>query len=77
MPKATVAAPAEAPRDCALCPRLAGFIAANRAAHPEWFNAPVPSFGDASGRFLIVGLAPGMHGANRTGRPGLSFLSGL
>ena len=69
MPKATVAAPAEAPRDCALCPRLAGFIAANRAAHPEWFNAPVPSFGDTSGRFLIVGLAPGLQGANRTGRP--------
>lgn len=69
MPKVTVAAPAEAPHDCALCPRLAGFIAANRTAHPDWFNAPVPSFGDASGRLLIVGLAPGLQGANRTGRP--------
>lgn len=65
----TAPAPAEAPRDCTLCPRLAGFIAANRVAHPDWFNAPVPSFGDASGRLLIVGLAPGLQGANRTGRP--------
>lgn len=65
----TPAAPPEAPRNCALCPRLAGFIATNRRAHPDWFNAPVPSFGDASGRLLIVGLAPGLQGANRTGRP--------
>ncbi len=68
-PRVMVAAPAEAPRDCALCPRLATFIATNRAAHPDWFNAPVPSFGDATGRLLIVGLAPGLQGANRTGRP--------
>jgi len=65
----TPAAPAEAPRNCALCPRLASFVATNRRAHPDWFNAPVPSFGDASGRLLIVGLAPGLQGANRTGRP--------
>ena len=52
-----------------ICPRLAGFIAANRVAHPDWFNGAVPSFGDASGRLLIVGLAPGLQGANRTGRP--------
>jgi uracil-DNA glycosylase len=55
--------------DCTLCPRLAAFRAANRKAHPGYFNAPVPSFGDASARLLIVGLAPGLHGANRTGRP--------
>lgn len=56
-------------RDCALCPRLAAFRAAQRAAHPDWFNAPVPSFGDDRPRLLIVGLAPGLRGANRTGRP--------
>jgi len=57
------------PRDCPLCPRLAGFHAANRAAHPDWHNAPVPSFGDLDARILVVGLAPGLKGANRTGRP--------
>ena len=56
-------------RDCALCPRLAGYRAANRAAHPDWHNAPVPSFGDLDARVLVVGLAPGVRGANRTGRP--------
>jgi len=55
--------------DCALCPRLAGFRAAQRQAHPDWFNAPVPPFGDATAELLIVGLAPGRSGANRTGRP--------
>ncbi len=60
---------AEPSRDCALCPRLAEFRAANVAAHPGYFNAPVPSFGAADARLLIVGLAPGLHGANRTGRP--------
>jgi uracil-DNA glycosylase family 4 len=54
--------------DCALCPRLAGFRDTQRAAHPEWFNAPVPSFGDVDAELLIVGLAPGLKGANRTGR---------
>jgi uracil-DNA glycosylase family 4 len=57
------------PADCPLCPRLAGFRAAQRAAHPDWFNAPVPPFGDESAELLIVGLAPGLRGANRTGRP--------
>jgi len=57
------------PRDCADCPRLAAFRAANRAQFPDFWNAPVPSFGDASARLLIVGLAPGLRGANRTGRP--------
>jgi uracil-DNA glycosylase family 4 len=56
-------------RDCPLCPRLAAFRTAQREAHPDWFNAPVPSFGDASPELLIVGLAPGLRGANRTGRP--------
>jgi uracil-DNA glycosylase family 4 len=55
--------------DCPLCPRLAAFRQANRAAHPDWFNAPVPSFGRLDARLLIVGLAPGLRGANRTGRP--------
>lgn len=59
----------EAPPDCALCPRLVGFREANRAGHPSWFNAPVPSFGDENAQLLIVGLAPGLNGANRTGRP--------
>jgi uracil-DNA glycosylase family 4 len=65
-------AAAEAPADCALCPRLAAFRAANRASEPTWHNAPVPSFGAESAddvRLLIVGLAPGLRGANRTGRP--------
>ena len=55
--------------DCGLCPRLKDYRAANRAAHPDWHNAPVPSFGDAGARLLVVGLAPGVRGANRTGRP--------
>lgn len=69
MPKGSPAALPEAPLDCPLCPRLLEFRTANARAHPEWFNAPVPSFGDAAGRFLIVGLAPGLQGANKTGRP--------
>ncbi|MDO8840136.1 MAG: uracil-DNA glycosylase [Parvibaculum sp.] len=60
---------AEAPRDCQLCPRLVAYRRANAAAHPDWFNAPVPSFGKETARLLIVGLAPGVQGANRTGRP--------
>jgi uracil-DNA glycosylase len=56
-------------RDCPLCPRLATFRQAQRQAHPEWFNGPVPSFGAAEPELLIVGLAPGLRGANRTGRP--------
>jgi len=62
--------PADCPRaDCQLRPRLAAFSAATRTAHPDWFNAPVPSFGDPDAALLIVGLAPGLRGANRTGRP--------
>ena len=63
------AAPPLCRADCLLCPRLAAFRAAQRAAHPDWFNAPVPSFGDPDPELLIVGLAPGLRGANRTGRP--------
>ncbi len=55
--------------DCLLCPRLAAFRDANRAAHDGWHNAPVGSFGPVGARLLIVGLAPGLRGANRTGRP--------
>jgi len=57
------------PPDCPLCPRLAGFRAQQRAAHPDWHNAPVPPFGAETAELLIVGLAPGLRGANRTGRP--------
>jgi uracil-DNA glycosylase family 4 len=56
-------------RDCALCPRLEAFRQEWRRREPGWFNAPVPSFGPATARLLIVGLAPGLQGANRTGRP--------
>src|SRR5690606_8972861 len=70
---AAAAIRAEPSRDCPLCPRLHGFIADWRAREPEWFNAPLPTFsargGDETVRLLIVGLAPGLRGANRTGRP--------
>jgi uracil-DNA glycosylase len=56
-------------RDCPLCPRLAAFREEWRAREPSWHNAPVPTFGSAEARLLIVGLAPGLRGANRTGRP--------
>jgi uracil-DNA glycosylase len=56
-------------RDCGLCPRLQEYRTANRTAHPEWHNAPVASFGGLDARLLVVGLAPGVRGANRTGRP--------
>ena len=56
-------------RDCPLCARLAAFRVAQRAAQPTWYNAPVPSFGELDARLLIVGLAPGLRGANCTGRP--------
>jgi uracil-DNA glycosylase family 4 len=56
-------------RDCPLCPRLKAFRDDWRRREPDWFNAPVPSFGPVTARLLIVGLAPGLQGANRTGRP--------
>ncbi len=57
------------PHDCPLCPRLVAFRERNRAHFPDWFNAPVPNWGDPEPRLIIVGLAPGLRGANRTGRP--------
>ena len=56
-------------RDCDRCPRLREFLLGLRETLPDYHNAPVPSFGDPKPKLLIVGLAPGMHGANRTGRP--------
>lgn len=55
--------------NCSRCPRLAAFLAKLRISHPDYYSAPVPPFGPADAALLIVGLAPGMHGANRTGRP--------
>ena len=73
MSAALPAAPHEPHRDCAICPRLHDFIAEWRRREPGWFNAPVPTFEAADGpesvAVLIVGLAPGLRGANRTGRP--------
>jgi uracil-DNA glycosylase len=63
--------------DCALCPRLAQFRSENQDKYPNWFNAPVPSFGEADARLLIVGLAPGLKGANRTGRPFTGDYAGI
>ena len=63
--------------DCPLCPRLVAFRQSQRSAHPDWFNAPVPSFGPEDVRLLIVGLAPGLRGANRTGRPFTGDFAGL
>jgi len=61
--------PAEPAADCALCPRLVAYRLENVAAEPDWFNGAVPSFGDEQARLLVVGLAPGRGGANRTARP--------
>ena len=63
------AAPRSPGRDCPFCPRLVAYRRTNRGAQPDWHNAPVPPFGSLSARLLIVGLAPGLRGANRTGRP--------
>lgn len=67
----------EPSRDCPLCPRLAAFREEQRAAHPDWYNAPVPSFGDPQAWLAIVGLAPGLQGANRTGRPFTGDFAGV
>lgn len=69
MSRGSAPAAGEPPETCSLCPRLALFRAESRAAEPHWHNAPVPSFGPPDARLLIVGLAPGLRGANRTGRP--------
>jgi uracil-DNA glycosylase family 4 len=62
--------------ECANCSRLAGFLASLRTRHPEYWNRPVPGFGDRAGWLVIVGLAPGMHGANRSGQPFFMDASG-
>ena len=67
---------AEAPRDCPLCPRLVALRHQLRAEQPDWWNAPVPAFGDSAAWLAIVGLAPGRRGANRTGRPFTGDYSG-
>ena len=59
----------EPPAKCPLCPRLVEYRAENEAQNPDWFNGAAPSFGDPEARLLVVGLAPGRTGANRTGRP--------
>jgi uracil-DNA glycosylase family 4 len=66
----------EPDKNCPLCPRLVAFRMENRRAHPDWFNGAVPSFGPDTARLLIVGLAPGLKGANRTGRPFLGDYAG-
>jgi len=63
------AKPLDPPKDCSKCPRLVAFRQANIDAHPDWYNAPVPAFGTHDCKLLIVGLAPGLQGANKTGRP--------
>jgi uracil-DNA glycosylase family 4 len=67
----------EAPRDCPLCPRLVAFRQDLRRQHPDWWNAPVPHFGDTEAWLGICGLAPGKQGANRTGRPFTGDFAGL
>jgi uracil-DNA glycosylase len=63
--------------ECRRCDRLASFLAEVRAKHPDYHARPVPSFGDPAARLLIVGLAPGMHGANATGRPFTGDYAGI
>jgi uracil-DNA glycosylase family 4 len=67
--KQAVTGDAEPPPDCQACPRLAAFRDRNRTLFPDFFNAPVPAFGPVDASLIIVGLAPGLKGANRTGRP--------
>jgi uracil-DNA glycosylase family 4 len=66
---ASPAVTAEPARDCGLCPRLVAYRQENQARNPDWWNGPAPSFGDPGARLLVLGLAPGRTGANRTGRP--------
>jgi len=76
LPAASALQPPEPARNCPLCPRLVAFRTENARAHPDWFNGAVPSFGPSTARLLIVGLAPGLKGANRTGRPFLGDHAG-
>jgi uracil-DNA glycosylase family 4 len=63
--------------DCTLCPRLAAFLDQGRREHPDYFCAPVPPFGDPAARLILVGLAPGFHGANASGRPFTGDYAGI
>jgi uracil-DNA glycosylase family 4 len=76
LPAESISVRPEPPRNCPLCPRLVAFRQENERAHPDWFNGAVPSFGPSTARLLIVGLAPGLKGANRTGRPFLGDHAG-
>ena len=69
--------PEQPGRDCPLCPRLVAYREANRAANPAWWNAPVPSWGGTDSPLLVVGMAPGVKGANRTGRPFTGDFAGM
>ena len=68
---------AEPPKDCPLCPRLVEYRWENQRKEPSWFNGPAPSFGDSNARLLVLGLAPGRGGANRTGRPFTGDFAGV
>ncbi len=68
-PKPMPKTEAEPARSCPICPRLVAYRAENQRANPTWWNGPAPSFGDPNGRLMVMGLAPGRTGANRTGRP--------
>ena len=72
-----MSAAVEPPRDCPLCPRLVAYRRQNQHDHADWWNGPAPSFGDPDARLLIVGLAPGRTGANRTGRPFTGDFAGV
>ncbi len=63
--------------DCRQCDRLADFLDAVKKRHPDYYAKPVPAFGDVKAKLLIIGLAPGMHGANRTGRPFTGDYAGI
>jgi uracil-DNA glycosylase len=76
LPAAGASHPPEPAKNCPLCPRLVAFRSGNMRAHPDGFNGAVPSFGPSTARLLIVGLAPGLKGANRTGRPFLGDYAG-
>ena len=64
-------------KNCDICPRLCTFREKNKKEYPAFFNAPVPSFGDIDAEFLVVGLAPGLKGANQTGRPFTGDYAGI
>ena len=76
LPAANTSDRPEPAKNCPLCPRLVAFREENKRTHPDWFNGAVPSFGPGTARLLIVGLAPGLKGANRTGRPFLGDFAG-